>query len=122
MRRIDLQFSALYAEFAQRCLDGRFAADLDPDGRFEATAVKGRRYWCSVTSVAGQRQRRYVGPAELHPVFDGSRYRRRSRANEPLSTRRRRGDSAGLPEPLRGTLDRLVDPGLPARAGRPEGG
>jgi len=64
MRRIDLQFRTLYAELAERCPDGRSATDFDPDGRFEAITVKGRRYWYFVTSAAGQRQRLYVGPAE----------------------------------------------------------
>ncbi|WP_238190755.1 nucleotidyltransferase family protein [Methylobacterium frigidaeris] len=64
IRRIDLQSSTLYAQLAQRCRDGRFTTAFDIDGRFEATTVKGRRHWYFVTSVAGQRQRRYVGLAD----------------------------------------------------------
>jgi hypothetical protein len=117
MRRIDVQFSTLYAELAERSLDGQFVTDFDPDGRFEAITVKGRRYWYFVTSAAGQRQRRYAGPADdpeiAARVEDFSRVRDDRRLRRKLVATLVR--EAYLPRPVRETgevVQALADAGF----------
>ena len=102
MRKIPQHFQVLYSELAQRAIDGDFASEFDPAGRFISSEVKGRRYWYFDRSAGGgKKQRTYVGPCddveitrrveEFRELKDDIRERRRM-----VSVLKR---EAGLPGP-----------------------
>ncbi|MDP4021253.1 GSU2403 family nucleotidyltransferase fold protein [Methylobacterium sp. NEAU 140] len=64
MREIDLAYRTLFAELAQRCLDGAFETDCPLDGRFVTVPVKGRAYWYFDRPTGGRVRRSYVGPQD----------------------------------------------------------
>ena len=62
MRRIDITYRTMFAELAQRSLDGQFQADFPLEGRFVTVPVKGRDYWYFDLPTPEGDKRRYVGP------------------------------------------------------------
>ncbi len=52
----------MFAELAQRSLDGQFQADFPLEGRFVTVPVKGREYWYFDLPTPEGDKRRYVGP------------------------------------------------------------
>lgn len=62
---IPLSYRTLYAELAQRALDGSFASDFSLDGRFIRQESRGRYYWYfDRTDETGKKRRSYVGPVD----------------------------------------------------------
>ena len=60
---IPLSYRTLYAELAQRALDGSFKSDFSADGRFIKQESRGRYYWYFDQSGSdGKKRRSYVGP------------------------------------------------------------
>lgn len=63
MKPIDLMYSTMYAELAQRIFDDNFASEFSTKGRFVKVTVKGRAYWYfDMPGENGRQKRKYVGP------------------------------------------------------------
>ncbi|TVZ73929.1 hypothetical protein BCL32_2220 [Rhizobium mongolense USDA 1844] len=117
MKEIDISYRTMFAELAQRTLDGQFVADFPMEGWFVTVTVKGRDYWYfDLPTPEGKDKRTYVGPhsdeaitarVKAHKeIKDNIRERRRM-----VSTLRR----AGLPgpDPFAGDITKaLADAGL----------
>ncbi|MBB4288851.1 hypothetical protein GGE16_000867 [Rhizobium leguminosarum] len=117
MKEIDISYRTMFAELAQRTLDGQFLADFPLEGWFVTVTVKGRDYWYfDLPTPEGKDKRSYVGPqsdiaitarVKAHKeIKDNIRARRRM-----VSTLRR----AGLPGPdnFAGDITKaLADAGL----------
>ena len=117
MKQIDLAYRTMFAELAQRSLDGGFETDFPVAGRFVSVPVKGRSYWYFDRPEDGKVKRRYVGPQDdpeitkrvqsFREIKDDLRARRKL-----VSTLTR---EAGLPSPERFTGDvvrAMADAGL----------
>jgi hypothetical protein len=59
---LDLTYRTMAAELAERVLDGDFASEFDPSGRFVLVPVKGKSYWYYERTIEGRNKRQYVGP------------------------------------------------------------
>lgn len=62
MKEIDLVYRTMFAELAQRSLDGQFQADFPLEGRFVPVTVKDREYWYFDVPTSEGNKRSYVGP------------------------------------------------------------
>ena len=65
-QQLDLIYTTLIAELAERALDAQFDADFDAGGLFKKRTVKGRDYWYFRPSSNGKPdiKEKYVGPAD----------------------------------------------------------
>ncbi len=64
MQLVPLTYTTLYAELAQRALDGSFTSEFSTDGRFITQESRGRRYWYFDTGSGQGKKRLYVGPVD----------------------------------------------------------
>ncbi|WP_026283429.1 GSU2403 family nucleotidyltransferase fold protein [Rhizobium sp. 2MFCol3.1] len=117
MKTIDLIYRTMFAELAQRSLDGQFQADFPLEGRFVTVPVKGKDYWYFDLPTPDGDKRRYVGPHSDEAIT--SRVMAHKELKDDIRERRRMVGtlrrSAGLagPDPFAGDITKaLADAGL----------
>lgn len=116
MKQIDIAYRTMFAELAQRSLDGQFQADFPLEGRFVTVPVKGRNYWYFDLPTPDGDKRRYVGPHNDEEIT--ARVNTHKEIKDNIKDRRRMVSSLrriGLPgpDPFAGDITKaLADAGL----------
>lgn len=99
MKEIDISYRTMFAELAQRTLDGQFVADFPMEGWFVTVTVKGRDYWYfDLPTPEGKDKRTYVGPHSDEAIT--ARVKAHKEIKDNIRERRRRCDVLASPVPI----------------------
>jgi hypothetical protein len=108
VNEIDLMFRTMFAELAQRSLDGPLQTDFPLEGRFVPVTVKKREYWYFDLPTSEGNKRSYVGPKADHDITrrveSFSKVKNSMKARRKLVTALTREGGMAAPDRLAGDI------------------